>query len=248
MGKAQNDKDASRKRTGILELTIEQIAERLRREVTKAGAPLVKFMGLVASFEKEIPEEGKRINAAIKAMEHAAGLSKEDIFAAADSQRAEIQKQKKLFSQGLAAKKKELDSAADRAGELKVRVDGLKKELASLEAEEKKAREEAARGDEMLKESDTRMATAAKALDEEVAGLRDKIEHYSKNPESAPPSEDSVQSLVSSLDLDVTGTDAGEDAQDSSGEKRTCPHCGGEMAWYEIYEKWGCYSCGHQEE
>ncbi len=245
MGKTGEKKNSSAKKHGVLELSREQIADRLRREMAKAGPTVVKFIKMMESFRGEIPDEGKRVSAALKAMEHAADLDKDDILASAEQQRATLTKQQKLFAHALDEKRDEMGSSAKWSKELKARIEDMNAELKHLKEDYDRAVTEATDGESMIKKAEQRMAEAAKMLDDEVVAFKDKLNH--KNLEAAPsaPSDEKLETLVSSLDFDVAEVQKSDDA---SGEQKPCPQCGGDLAWYELYEKWGCYSCGYQEE
>ncbi|MCK4910097.1 MAG: hypothetical protein KAR83_00575 [Thermodesulfovibrionales bacterium] len=235
----------SAKKPGILELSREQIADRLRREMAKAGGTVVKFIKMMESFRGEIPDEGKRVSAALKAMEHAADLDKDDILASAEQQRTTLKKQQKLFAQALDEKRDEMSNSARRAKELKARIEDLNDEVRQLNDEYEQAKSEATDGESMIKKAEQRMDEAARMLDDEMVAFKDKLNH--KNLKSAPsaPSDEKMETLVSSLDFDVAET---QEPDEASADQKPCPQCGGELAWYELYEKWGCYSCGYQEE
>ena len=242
-------KNAKAKGPGVLELSREQIADRLRREMAKAGGSVIKFVKMMESFRGEIPDEAKRMSAALKAMGHAAGIEKDDILASAEQQRSTLKKQQKLFAHSIDDKRDEMGSAAKRSKELKARIEELNNEVRELKDEYEQALSEATNGEDMIKKAEKRMAEAAKMLDDEVVAFKDKLENYSIKGAATEPSDDKMETLVSSLDFDVTSEgEGGDGGQEDSGEKKPCPRCGGELAWYELYEKWGCYSCGYQEE
>ncbi len=245
MGKPVKKKNASANKPGVLELSQEQIADRLRREMAKSGQTAVKLIKMMESFRGEIPDEGKRVSAALKAMEHAAGIAKDDILASAEQQRTTLKKQQKLFGLALDEKRDEMSNSAKRAKELKARIDDMNVELKGLNKDYDRAVSEATDGESMIKKAEQRMSDAAKMLDDEVVAFKDKLNH--KNLKSAPsaPSDEKLETLVSSLDFDVAET---HESEDTTVEQKPCPQCGGELAWYELYEKWGCYSCGYQEE
>jgi chromosome segregation ATPase len=240
------NKKTKAKSQNILELSREQIAERLRREVTKSAQMVAKLLSVMDSLRKEIPEEGNRISASLKAMERAAGVKKDRLMSEADNQRQILKKQKKLFSQALDSKREELKNASMRAKDLMEKIDSMKTELSSLQDEHKRAASEALNGDEMIKQAEKRMNEAAKLVDDEIVGIMHKIEHHEVIKTSSAPSEEKVKTIVSNINFDAEGTSPMEEA--ASAESKPCPQCGGPLAWYELYEKWGCYSCGYQED
>lgn len=266
MAKAKKKNKSKDNAPSILELSREQIAERLRKELAKTGGAVSKFLSLMESFRVDFPDEDKCINAALKAMDHAAGLDKEDIIDAALNQISILQKQKKLFSQALDAKRDEMQSSALRAKEIKARLDELNREIRHLREEHEVVLAEAANGEEMIKKAGVRMEEAARMLADELSAIKDKVEHHrvsavptsatfttstsSAQEPSPSPSDEKMETMVSSLDMDVGSMDSGDKGAqgEDSGEQKPCPRCGGELAWYELYEKWGCYSCGYQEE
>ena len=249
MAETGGKKNAKAKGPGVLELSREQIADRLRREMAKAGGTVIKFIKMMESFRGVIPDEAKRMSAALKAMDHAAGIEKDDILASAEQQRATLKKQQKLFTHALDDKRDEMSSAAMRSKELKARIEELNNEIRELKDEYEQAMSEATNGEDMIEKAEKRMAEAARMLDDEVVAFKDKLENYSKKGAAPAPSDDRMETLVSSLDFDVTSADeGGNGGQEDSSDKKPCPRCGGELAWYELYEKWGCYSCGYQEE
>ncbi len=245
MGKSKGKKSSSVKKPGVLELSREQIADRLRREMAKAGGTVVKFIKMMESFRGEIPDEGKRVSAALKAMEHAADLDKDDILASAEQQRTALKKQQKLFVQALDEKMEEMSSSARRAKELKAQIEELNDELRQLNDEYEQAKSEATDGESMIKKAEQRMGEAARMLDDELVAFKDKLNQKNLKTEPSTLSDEKVETLVSSLDFDVAEK---QESGDASAEQKPCPQCGGALAWYELYEKWGCYSCGYQEE
>ncbi len=253
MEKPGEKKNNKAKGPGVLELSREQIADRLRREMGEAGGNVKKFITMMESFRGEIPEEAKRISATLKAMGQAAGIEKDDILASAEQQRANLKKQQKLFMQALDEKRDEMKSSANRAKELKSKIEELKDQVLEFQDDYEQAKSEATNGEDMIMKAEKRMSEAVKMLDDEVVTFKKKIEGYDKKTKIPEPSGDKMNALTNSLNFDISddGDDNDEgdgDKEQSSDEKKPCPRCGGELAWYEIYEKWGCYSCGYQAE
>jgi chromosome segregation ATPase len=228
------------------------LKDKLQGQIACQGQNLGKFLDLVESFKKYIPDEVRRYHAAVQAMNQAAGLSRDDILRAADNQINGLKQQREGFGKSMANKRAQLNEMKTGVQEIRGRMKELQEKLHIIETQEKKARATAIAFEKDIKVREESFHTVAQNLEDEITETKNRIiDHLSKDVGIVEITleQKKVQEIK---DRVFSPIPEGMEAEDTTEEEaaitvKPCPMCNSQMDFYDFDKAWKCYICGHEE-
>jgi DNA repair exonuclease SbcCD ATPase subunit len=256
--RAVNDPGGAENMEQPLSLESSRFLESIRAEIKKAGGELQKFLSLVESLREIIPDEAKRYEAASKALQESAGITRDAILAAAENQLSALGNQKKRIAQSVTAPDAVNNPLASKLEETRTRISEFKGALRKLQDEEKEILASLASEEKKGKTAEKGLDSLIRSIEEEIGEIRDKVLCYliqggslSIVPESEPlenmhaagehTDAEPEADLISPMSVEPPA-----DAKDAG--VRPCPSCQNRMDWYEVDGKWKCFVCAHEED
>jgi len=226
----------------------DEIKKVMENEDTTFG----KFRALVASFEKIIPEEKQRYNAAIKALSTTSKLSREEIVKAVGNMLEELKILEKGLMSALPGWRDELKVMEAKSQEMRDEISKLREKIGQLESEEKGVLSGIAARKKEMEPVEKAVGELFSDIGAEITYIKKRIEEFTaEGAASQPiPPRDSTESHIGSEEKG--GGEQKSEIRESPPPRdaewqKKCPMCGGRMNFHSTDGMWLCYSCAYQE-
>jgi ribosomal protein L37AE/L43A len=231
---------------------IHRLRDEIKKVMESEDTTVGKFRALVASFEKIIPEEKQRYNAAIKALSTTAKLSREEIVKAVDNMLEELKILEKGLMSALPGWRDELKVMEAKSQEMRDEISKLREKIGQLESEEKGVLSGIMARKMEMEPVEKAVGELFRDIGAEITYIKKRIGEFTAESAAAQPipTRDSVKSYGGSEEkgggertAEIPGTPLPRDAE----WQKKCPMCGGRMNYHSTDGMWLCYACAYQE-